>query len=121
MLEDAHALVIGISRYLHAPELRTTQDAQDVAAVLGDPACCGYPPAAVRVLLDGDATRAAILAALDALAHDTREASTVFLYYSGHGATRRRRRQRHATTWSRSTPRSARATTSSAPRSPTPS
>lgn len=86
MLEDAHALVIGISRYLHAPELRTTQDAQDVAAALADPACCGYPPATVRVLLDGDATRAAILAALDALAHDTHESSTVFLYYSGHGA-----------------------------------
>jgi hypothetical protein len=90
MLEDAHALVIGISHYLHAPELRTTQDAQDVAAALADPACCGYPPAAVRVLLDGSATRDAILAALDALAHDTHEASTVFLYYSGHGA--------HATT-----------------------
>jgi uncharacterized caspase-like protein len=86
MLEDAHALVIGISRYLHAPELRTTQDAQDVAAALSDPGCGGYPPAAVRVLLDGDATRDAILAALDALAHDTRESSTVFLYYSGHGA-----------------------------------
>ena len=86
MLEDAHALVIGISRYLHAPELRTTQDAQDVAAALADPACCGYSPAAVHVLLDGDATRAAILAALDALAHATHESSTVFLYYSGHGA-----------------------------------
>jgi hypothetical protein len=85
-LDDAHALVIGISRYLHAPELRTTQDAQDVAAVLADPACCGYPPAAVRVVVDGDATRAAILDALDALARDTREASTVFIYYSGHGA-----------------------------------
>jgi hypothetical protein len=78
--------VIGISRYLHVPELRATQDAQDIAAVLRDPACCGYPPAAVKTLLDGEATRAAILAALDALAHDTGEASTVFIYYSGHGA-----------------------------------
>lgn len=85
-LEDARALVIGISRYLHAPELRPTQDAQDVAAVLADPACCGYPAAAVRVLLDGEATRAAILAALDALAHDSRDTSTLFLYFSGHGA-----------------------------------
>ena len=85
-LEDAHALVIGISRYQRAPELRPTQDAQDVAAVLQDAACCGYPPAQVRSLLDGDATRAAILDALDALARDTREASTVFIYYSGHGA-----------------------------------
>jgi uncharacterized caspase-like protein len=86
MLTDAHALVIGISRYVHAPALRTTQDAQDIAAALADPACCGYPPAAVHVLLDGDATRAAILDALDALAHATHESSTVFFYYSGHGA-----------------------------------
>ena len=86
MLADAHALVIGISRYVHAPALRSTQDAQDVAAALADPACCGYPPAGVHVLLDGDATRAAILAALDALAHATHESSTVFFYYSGHGA-----------------------------------
>jgi hypothetical protein len=85
-LEDARAVVIGISRYLHAPELRPTQDAQDVAAVLTDPACCGYPPGAVRVLVDGDATRAAILGALDALAHDSRDTSTIFLYFSGHGA-----------------------------------
>jgi caspase domain-containing protein/TIR domain-containing protein len=86
VLEDAHALVIGIARYLHLPALRTTQDAQDVAAVLQDPACCGYPPAAVHLLADEAATRVAILAALDELAHSTREASTVFIYYSGHGA-----------------------------------
>jgi hypothetical protein len=86
VLEDAHALVIGIARYLHLPALRTTQDAQDVAAVLQDPACCGYPPAAVHLLGEEAATRDAILAALDELAHTTREASTVFIYYSGHGA-----------------------------------
>ena len=85
-LEDAHALVIGIARYQRVTQLRTTQDAQDVAAVLQDPACCGYPPAAVRTLIDQDATRAAIFDALDALARDTRETSTVFIYYSGHGA-----------------------------------
>jgi hypothetical protein len=86
MLEDTHALVIGISRYVHLPALPTTQDAQDVAAVLQDPACCGYPPAAVHLLGEASATRAAILAALDALAQATREDSTVFIYYSGHGA-----------------------------------
>src|SRR5262249_8541583 len=85
-LDDAHALVIGISRYHHLTPLGDTQDARDVAAVLADPACCGYPPAAVRTLIDEAATRAAILDALDALARDTRETSTVFLYYSGHGA-----------------------------------
>ena len=85
-LEDAHALVIGISRYLHAPVLRTTQDAQDIAGALKDPACCGYPPGAVRTLIEEQATRAAIRDALDGLARTTREGSTVFVYYSGHGA-----------------------------------
>ena len=86
LLEDAHAVVIGISAYQRASRLPATQDAQDVAEALRDPACGGYPPAAVRLLVDADATRAAILDALDALARDTRPGSTVFLYYSGHGA-----------------------------------
>jgi len=86
VLEDAHALVIGIALYQRVTQLRSTQDAQDVAAALQDPACCGYPPSAVRTLIDQDATRAAIFDALDALARDTRETSTVFIYYSGHGA-----------------------------------
>src|SRR6185295_9778490 len=55
-------------------------------AVLRDPACCGYPPGAVHTLIDEQATRAAIFDALDALARATREASTVFIYYTGHGA-----------------------------------
>jgi len=37
VFEDAHALVIGISRYLHLPVLHPTQDAQDIAAVLQKP------------------------------------------------------------------------------------
>jgi hypothetical protein len=88
VLEDAHALVIGVARYQHVSPLRPTQNADDVAAALRDPACCGYPPQAVRVLVDDQATRAAIFEALDALAHDTHEGSTVFLYYAGHGAAR---------------------------------
>src|SRR5262249_3262802 len=83
--EDAHALVIGISRYLYLTAGRDSHDAQDVAAVLQDATCCGYPPAAVRVLVEEAATRVAILGALEALAHDTRETSTVFIYYSGEG------------------------------------
>jgi hypothetical protein len=86
MLDDAHALVIGISRYQRVTPLRPTQDAQDISAALQDPDCCGYPPAAVHRLLDEAATRAEILDALDALARATGPGSTVFLYYSGHGA-----------------------------------
>jgi hypothetical protein len=77
MFEDAHALVIGIPPGV--------ADAQDIAEVLRDPGLCGYAPANVRLLLDGEATRDAIYAGLDALARDTRETSTAFVYFSGHG------------------------------------
>jgi metacaspase-1 len=85
MLEDAHALVIGISQYQHLPKLRPNRDAADLAAALVDPELCGYPAANVRVLLEESATRAAILAELDALAARTRGGSIAFLYFSGHG------------------------------------
>src|SRR5207244_2683951 len=57
-----------------------------VAAAVQDQACCGYPGAAVHVLLDEAATRAAILAELDGPARATDARSTVIIYYSGHGA-----------------------------------
>jgi Caspase domain/TIR domain len=85
-LEDAHALVIGISRYAHVAKLRDTRDAEDIAAVLSDPALCGYPAARVQLLCEEHATRAAVLKALDALATRCTEHSTVFIYFSGHGA-----------------------------------
>ncbi|MEZ4362789.1 MAG: caspase family protein [Kofleriaceae bacterium] len=85
-LQDAHALVIGVSQYAHVAPLRETQDAADIAATLEDPRLCGYPPGNVRLLLEGQATRAAILHELDALAERADERSTVFLYFSGHGA-----------------------------------
>jgi hypothetical protein len=75
--EDAHALVIGIPP--------GTMDAEDIAAALRDPVLCGYPAANVRTLIDGEATREAIYAGLDALAKSTRETSTVFVFFSGHG------------------------------------
>ncbi len=85
-LEDAHALVIGISRYQHVGSIPETQDGLDISAALQDPDCCGYPPETVHRLLDEAATRAAILEAFDALARATRPESTVFIYFSGHGA-----------------------------------
>lgn len=85
LLHDAHALTIGVSRYQHISALPDVHDASDVAAALADPALGGYSPGNVQSLLDGAATRAAILDALDQLARRTSDASTVFLYFSGHG------------------------------------
>lgn len=84
-LQDAHALTIGISQYRHVTSLPATQDALDVAKVLQDSSLGGYPAGNVHTLLDGDATKAAILAELDQLASRTNDRSTVFVYFSGHG------------------------------------
>jgi hypothetical protein len=78
-------LTIGISQYHHITPLPATQDAPDVAAVLGDRSLGGYPAGNVRSLLDGAATKAAILAELEQLASRTNDRSTVFVYFSGHG------------------------------------
>ncbi|NJN67908.1 MAG: caspase family protein [Chloroflexaceae bacterium] len=82
-----HALIIGVGTYQHEPRLNvpaTTADAQAVAEVLRDPRCCGYPAEQVTLLTDGQATRAAILAALDHLPY-TSKTDTLLLFSSGHG------------------------------------
>lgn len=83
--EDAHALLIGVSRYQHLPPLRATDDVDGMVAALTDPELCGYPRDNVRVLLEEQATRGAILAELTALAGRTSERSTVLVYFTGHG------------------------------------
>src|SRR5215510_12946443 len=86
---QGYALLMGIGTYQHHPSLDvpvTSQDARAVAAVLRDPHSCGYPHAQVMLLRDGAATRNAVLTALDALA-TLDEQATVFLFYTGHGAT----------------------------------
>ncbi|MGK7876688.1 MAG: caspase family protein [Xenococcaceae cyanobacterium] len=83
----AHALVIGVGSYSNEPKLNvplTAEDAQEVAAVLGDPRYCGYPEQQVTLLHDARATREAILQALDDLAQ-IKESDTLLLFYSGHG------------------------------------
>jgi hypothetical protein len=85
LLDDAHALVIAISRYQRVRSLPDTQDAEDIVGVLRDPTCCAYPVDAVHTLRDDQATRAAVLDALDALARDTGPGSTVWIHFSGHG------------------------------------
>jgi uncharacterized caspase-like protein len=84
VMVDVHALLIGITQYQRVAPAPANHDAEDLAAVLQDP--CGYPAGSIRVLRDADATRDAIYAALDQLARETTAASTVLIYYSGHGA-----------------------------------
>jgi hypothetical protein len=86
-LENAHALVIGIADYAEINPLPPTvlNDARDVHSLLVDPARCGYRPENVHLLLNAEATQAAIREALAELAARSDEASTVLLYFSGHG------------------------------------
>ena len=86
--KEGQALLIGVGTYAHAPALDvpiTAADARALAAVLRDPACCGYPDHQVQVLQEAAASRDGILAALDGLAARTGETDTVLLYFCGHG------------------------------------
>jgi uncharacterized caspase-like protein len=85
---QGHALLIGVGTYQHEPRLNvpiTAADAEAVAAVLRDPAFCGYPDTQVKVLRDAAASRDGILAALDALAGRAGAGDTVLLFFCGHG------------------------------------
>lgn len=86
-MDKAHALVVGIAAYRYVPALppTVTNDAQDVHDLLVDPARGGYLPGQVRLLLDGQATRAALEQALADLATGTDADSTVLVYLSSHG------------------------------------
>jgi hypothetical protein len=80
-----HALLIGIGDYLYdVPDLEgPPSDLATLKHVLID--LWKLPPANVKVLADGEATKANILAAFDALGTTTRPGDAVFIYYSGHG------------------------------------
>lgn len=87
VLENAHGLIIGIADYQNVGKLPSTviNDVEDIHALLVDPQYCGYPEDNVRLLRDGEATRAAIDRALAELAERSNEGSTVFFYISSHG------------------------------------
>jgi hypothetical protein len=77
---NTHALVIGIANYLYINPLPSTvrKDAQDVFELLGDPEFGGYQH--TKLLLDGDATRQAILDELDRLSNTCDRESTLLSY-----------------------------------------
>lgn len=87
IFEHGHALLIGIANYQRVRPLPISvlNDVEDTAKLLVDPAYCGYDPQHVQSLIDGAATKPAILAALGTLAARASAESTVICYISSHG------------------------------------
>jgi hypothetical protein len=83
---NAHALLIGVGAYRHLPPLaKTDTDARDLHGLL---ARSGYPAASLTLLLDEQATKAAISDRLDWLARRASPDDTALIFFSGHGAQR---------------------------------
>jgi uncharacterized caspase-like protein len=80
------ALVIGISKYPHLPQLDTAEsDAQHIAMALLDKRGCRLPRCQVRDLTEARATSWAILDAISAVAEEASASDMIFIYFAGHG------------------------------------
>ena len=76
-----HALLVGIADYQHVDDLQgPSHDVDSLKGVLQD-----WEFDYITTLVDGEATRDAILKALDNLILDTTAGDHVFIYFSGHG------------------------------------
>jgi formylglycine-generating enzyme required for sulfatase activity len=88
-LENAYALIIGISKYRdpRIPELRFTRaDAEGMYKLLTDPKKVGLNPDNIKLLLDDDATAFNIKNAISSwLFKNADPNSVVFIYFAGHG------------------------------------
>jgi peptidoglycan/xylan/chitin deacetylase (PgdA/CDA1 family)/uncharacterized caspase-like protein len=91
LYRDSWAVVVGIDKYQHWPALSyAVNDAKAIREVLIRR--YRFDPDHVTLLLDGEATRDRILAAIgDRLTDPTRvrKEDRVFVFFAGHGATRR--------------------------------
>jgi hypothetical protein len=87
MLENAHALIVGIANYQKIPPLPATvlKDAQDIYNLLVSPNYGGYVPDNVQLLLDSQATQANLREALSSIAQKSNADSSVVIYISSHG------------------------------------
>lgn len=85
---QGHALLIGVANYQQVTNLPAAilNDARDVADTLTSPGYCGYKSVNVVTLLDGQATRAAVLSGLAELAARAGTDDTACVFFSGHGA-----------------------------------
>jgi hypothetical protein len=81
-----HAILVGVGHYTYLPTATLEGPPNDIRAmqrVLTE--SWGFDPRNVTVLQDKDATKTAILSAIDRLAETTKPADFIFLYFSGHG------------------------------------
>lgn len=91
LYRDSHALVIGIDKYSRWPGLQhAVRDARAVQETLVGR--LGFKAQNVTLLLDGEATRGNILNALNQKMTDAKQVrrdDRVFVFYAGHGGTRK--------------------------------
>ena len=89
-MQNRRALIIGIDKYPNLSEQAQlagcVSDARQVARLLEER--FGFPASQMTMLLDEQATRDGILAAMDALAKQVKENDAVVIHYSGHGSQR---------------------------------
>ncbi len=84
-LRVKRALLIGIDKYPKLTQLEgCVNDVQLMQSILQEN--FGFPPENVTLLADAEATRDAILAALDALVEQTGQDDIVVIHYAGHGS-----------------------------------
>jgi hypothetical protein len=85
---QGHAFLVGVANYQQISSLPAAilNDVNDVAATLSSPKYCAYDAANVVTLLDGDATRAAVLKGLGDLAARAGPDDSACVFFSGHGA-----------------------------------
>lgn len=89
LYRESHALIIGIDQYQRWPRLQhAARDARAMQTLLQTR--FGFAPENVKLLLDGEATRANILRALNRLAgQGLKRDDRVFVFFAGHGSTRK--------------------------------
>jgi len=88
-VRQKYALIVGIGRFKDPtiPRLQyASKDAKDVAALLADPRHGNFAPGNITLLTDEQATRAAILNAMQQIFLQAREDDLVVTYVSSHGS-----------------------------------
>jgi ankyrin repeat protein len=82
---DDYALVVGIESYSDLPQAQFAE--RDAAAVRSHLVALGYPERNIVSLMGSKATKTGLIKNLETwLPENVNEKSTVFVYYSGHGA-----------------------------------